>query len=114
VSGARRTLLLNDVCELVREQLSAFDRPRSESAFAEHDMRTNGVRLGVESLRRARGWPIGVNLHCTEVVPEPPLHVFPQRGRERFPTTRYRRWRQAFLDRAITDGLLQPFERPFE
>jgi hypothetical protein len=70
----RRTVLLHDVHELMRQQTIAR-LIRGVSPCAEHDVVAHGEGEGAHGPRRLCGRPLGVEAHSTEIVSEAGLEV---------------------------------------
>jgi hypothetical protein len=60
---------LDGVHELVAQQLAAL--ARLPATLGEHHMPSDGERVGVNRIRRARGGPVGVYPHSAQILADP-------------------------------------------
>src|SRR6266480_3635303 len=67
-------VLLHDMCQLVRDQLSSFVRMRRELPRSKHDVATDRVSKRADGARRLGGAVVRVNAHVAEIMIESRFH----------------------------------------
>ncbi|OGB78495.1 MAG: hypothetical protein A3G82_17395 [Burkholderiales bacterium RIFCSPLOWO2_12_FULL_67_210] len=75
--------LLNDVGQLVGNQSLTCRVARAVVAGTEHDRISRGVGFGADIPRRCLRCSAGMNPNTGKVIPEPALHVLPERHGQR-------------------------------
>ena len=80
---SRRSRLLHDMRQLVRQKLPPLARGRREAAGAEDQILADREGVGSNALRRRGGLRIGMHPDAAEIMPEPRLEIGSCRGIER-------------------------------